>query len=211
MEEKKDIENLEVTQNDTPANESQEAVVVEFSGKEVEVKKEPVADEPEKSDDVSGNSGYPTEGKEEKPSGESGKKNPLKALASQSVLGNKTIEDVIKREAKEEQDVTSPFSLSRTLGGVIIARALQRQIGLVLLVCVFLIIYINNRYVCQKKLVEIDRMERQMVEARYKAIVCTSILTEKSRESNIMHMLKAYGDSTLTIPMDPPYLIQVEE
>lgn len=211
MEEKKNIENLEVTQNDTPANESQEAVVVEFSGKEVEVKKEPVADEPEKSDDVSGNSGYPTDGKEEKPSGESGKKNPLKALASQSVLGNKTIEDVIKREAKEEQDVTSPFSLSRTLGGVIIARALQRQIGLVLLVCVFLIIYINNRYVCQKKLVEIDRMERQMVEARYKAIVCTSILTEKSRESNIMHMLNAYGDSTLTIPMDPPYLIQVEE
>ena len=211
MEEKKDIENLEVTQNDTPANESQEAVVVEFSGKEVEVKKEPVADEPEKSDDVSGNSSYPTDGKEEKPSGESGKKNPLKALASQSVLGNKTIEDVIKREAKEEQDVTSPFSLSRTLGGVIIARALQRQIGLVLLVCVFLIIYINNRYVCQKKLVEIDRMERQMVEARYKAIVCTSILTEKSRESNIMHMLKVYGDSTLTIPMDPPYLIQVEE
>lgn len=206
MEEKKDIENLDVTQNDAPANESQEPVVVEFSGEEVKAENIPPAEEPVAKSDKD----KPAESDKDKPA-ESGKKNPLKALASKSVLGDKTIEDVIKREAKEEQDVSSPFSLSRTLGGVIIARALQRQIGLVLLVCVFLIIYINNRYVCQKKLVEIDRMERQMVEARYKAIVCTSILTEKSRESNIMQMLKAYGDSTLTIPMDPPYLIQVEE
>ncbi len=133
------------------------------------------------------------------------------AAARKSVLGNKTIEDVIQREAKEEQDTSSPFSIARTLGGVIIARAFQRQIGLVLLVCVFLIIYINNRYVCQKKLVEIDRIESKLVEARYKATVCNSILTEKSRESNIMQRLASYGDSTLTIPTEPPYLIRVNE
>jgi hypothetical protein len=127
------------------------------------------------------------------------------------VLGNKTIEDVIQREAKEEQDTSSPFSISKTLGGVIIARFVQRQIGLVLLICAFIIIYISNRYVCQKKMVEIDRLETKLVEANYKATVCTSILTEKSRESNIMNMLKSYGDSTLAIPQDPPYLIRVEE
>ncbi len=135
----------------------------------------------------------------------------LKAKASASVLGNKTIEDVIRREAREEQDTSSPFSISKTLGGVIIARAFQRQIGMVLLVCVFLIIYINNRYVCQKRLVEIDKVETQMVEARYKATVCTSILTENSRESNIMRLLTSYGDSTLSIPNEPPYLIRVAE
>lgn len=127
------------------------------------------------------------------------------------VLGNKTIEDVIKREAKEEQDTSSPFSLSKTLGGVIVARALQKQIGVVLLIALFLIIYINNRYACQGKIVEIDRTEKKLVDARYKATVCTSILTEKSRESNIMQMLHEYGDSTLVIPMDPPYLIRVKE
>ncbi|MBR4573071.1 MAG: hypothetical protein IKO28_06635 [Prevotella sp.] len=127
-----------------------------------------------------------------------------------SVLGNKTIEDVIQREAKEEQD-SSTFSISKTLGGVIIARFVQKQMGLVLLICAFIIVYISNRYVCQKKMVEIDRLETRLVEARYKATVCTSILTEKSRESNIMSMLKNYGDSTLAIPQDPPYLIRVEE
>ena len=58
---------------------------------------------------------------------------------------------------------------------------------------------------------EIDKVEAKMVEARYKATVCTSILTEKSRESNIMKMLRAYGDTTLTIPNEPPYLIRIEE
>ncbi|MBQ0073579.1 MAG: hypothetical protein KBT34_05255 [Prevotella sp.] len=140
---------------------------------------------------------------------EEGKKKSL--LSSSSVLGNKTIEDVIKREAKEEQDTSSPFSLSKTLGGVIIARAIQRQIGLVLLICVFLIIYINNRYICQEKLVEIATIQKKLNDARYKSIDCSSRLTENSRESNIMQLLNNYGDSTLTTPNHPPYLIRVEE
>ncbi len=131
--------------------------------------------------------------------------------SSSSVLGNKTIEDVIQREAREEQDTSSPFSLPKTLGGVLIARAFQKQIWLVCLVCVFFIIYISNRYICQKRMVEIEKVERKLVEVRYKATVCTSILTEKSRESNIMKLLSSYGDSTLTIPNEPPYLIRVEE
>ena len=134
-----------------------------------------------------------------------------KPKSAGGVLGHKTIEDVIQREAKEEQDTSSPFSISKTLGGVIIAKAVQRQMGLVLLISAFLIIYISNRYVCQKKLVEIDRLEKSLEAARYKATVCTSILTEKSRESNIMELLYNYGDSTLAIPQDPPYLIRIEE
>ena len=100
---------------------------------------------------------------------------PLNSL--RGVLGNKTLEDVIEREAKEEQDTSSPFSLSRTLGGVIISRFVRRQMGVVLLISVFVLIYISLRYMCQKKLVEIDRTEAKIVDARYKATVCTSKLT----------------------------------
>ena len=83
--------------------------------------------------------------------------------------------------------------------------------GVVLLSCFFIIVYISNRYVCQKKLLEIDKLETKIVKAKFKSTVCTSELTEKSRESNIMSLLKAYGDSTLAIPNDPPYLIKVPE
>ena len=134
---------------------------------------------------------------------------PLNSL--RGVLGNKTLEDVIEREAKEEQDTSSPFSLSRTLGGVIISRFVKRQMGVVLLISVFILIYISLRYMCQKKLVEIDRTETKIVDARYKATVCTSKLTEASRESNVLKRLAECGDSTLAIADEPPYLIKIEE
>lgn len=132
--------------------------------------------------------------------------NPLRG-----VLGDKTLEDVIEREAKEEQDTSSPFSLSRTLGGVIISRFVKRQMGVVLLISMFVLIYISLRYMCQKKLVEIDRTETKIVNARYKATVCTSKLTEASRESNVLKRLAECGDSTLSIADEPPYLIKIEE
>ena len=124
----------------------------------------------------------------------------------------KTLEDIMHQEAHEsETQPPSNFSLSRTLGGAILAHVIQSQIKLVLLITLFLIIYITCRYQCQQKMVEIDRMEQQLTAIRYKATVVTSFLTEKSRESNIMDMLEQKGDSTLQIPKDPPYKINIPE
>ena len=124
----------------------------------------------------------------------------------------KTLEDIMHQEAHEsETQPPSSFSLSRTLGGAILAHVIQSQIKLVLLITLFLIIYITCRYQCQQKMVEIDRMEQDLTAIRYKATVVTSFLTEKSRESNIMDMLEQQGDSTLQIPKDPPYKINVPE
>ena len=111
----------------------------------------------------------------------------------------------------QDESTQKPTEEAPALGGVIIARAVQRQIGLVLLVCAFLIIYISNRYLCQKKVVEIAKTERQMRDMHNKAVACTSMLTEKSRESYVMQLLSAYGDSTLTVPNEPPFLIRIKE
>lgn len=135
--------------------------------------------------------------------------NDLTQHDASNMLGNKTIEDVIKKEAKEEQELSSRFSISRTLGGVIIARFAQKQMKLMLLVCALLILHISCRYMYQKKLVELDRLEARIVEAHNKAIVCSSILTEKSRESNVLLRLHETGDSTLKTSSEPPYLIKV--
>ena len=135
--------------------------------------------------------------------------NDLTQHDASNMLGNKTIEDVIKKEAKEEQELSSRFSISRTLGGVIIARFAQKQMKLMLLVCALIILHISCRYMYQKKLVELDRLEARIVEAHNKAIVCSSILTEKSRESNVLLRLHETGDSTLKTSSEPPYLITV--
>ena len=135
--------------------------------------------------------------------------NDLTQHDASNMLGDKTIEDVIKKEAKEEQELSSRFSISRTLGGVIIARFAQKQMKLMLIVCALLISHISCRYMYQKKLVELDRLEAKIVEAHNKAIVCSSILTEKSRESNVLLRLHETGDSTLKTSSEPPYLIKV--
>lgn len=124
----------------------------------------------------------------------------------------RTLEDIVKQEATEaSNEPPSSFSLSKTLGGAIIARAVHKQMGLVLLIVGFLIIYITCRFMCQKQMVEIDRLEQQLVTIRYKAVVFSSALTEKSRESNIMYMLEQKGDSTLKVPNEPPYKINIPE
>ena len=123
-----------------------------------------------------------------------------------------TLETIVQEDAHEsEVQPPSSFSLNKTLGGAILARALQDQIRLLLLVFLFLIIYITCRYKCQQQLVEIDRLEQQLITIRYKATVYTSELTEKSRESNIMDMLEQKGDSTLKVPTEPPYKINIPE
>jgi preprotein translocase subunit SecF len=59
----------------------------------------------------------------------------------------KTLEDIMEQEAHEsETQPPSNFSLSRTLGGAILAHVIQSQIKLVLLITLFLIIYITCRY-----------------------------------------------------------------
>ena len=138
-------------------------------------------------------------------------KEKKKHTTLRGVLGNKTLEDVIEREAKEEQDTSSPFSLSKILGGLIISRFIQRQMGVVLVIVCFLIVYISLRYTCQLKRVEISRVEKSIEKARYKATVCSSELTEKSRESSVLKRLAECGDSSLTLSNEPPYLIKIEE
>lgn len=124
----------------------------------------------------------------------------------------RTLEDIVEQEAKETFDAPpSSFSLSKTLGGAIVAQAIHKQMGLIMLIVSFLIIYITCRFMCQKQMVEIDRLEQKLVTIHYKAVVFSSAFTEKSRESNIMNLLELKGDSTLKVPNEPPYKINIPE
>lgn len=194
---------LEVSEtNEAPAEDSIDESAGDSTDKSAG---KPKKDAAEDKGETAADSGTTTKKKKD---GEEKEQKPTKVSTNTGVLGNKTLEDVIAREAKEEQDTSSPFSLSRTLGGVIIARAVQKQIWLVLLIGLFFIAYISMRYICQQKIVEIAKIEKKMIDAHYKATVCTSELTKNSRESNIMKLLSMYGDSTLTIPKDPPFYIK---
>lgn len=123
------------------------------------------------------------------------------------------LKQVIAEQAIEgEAPLSFNFSLRKILGGdILTARIIRRQIWLVILVVFFVIIYISNRYSIQKDLIEIDQLQKELQDAKYKALSSSSQITEKSRESNVLEMLKNNKDSVLHIATQPPYIINVPE
>ncbi len=83
----------------------------------------------------------------------------------------------------------------------------RRQIPLLLLIVLYAIIYISNRYDCQQKMIEIDRLKKELTDIRYDALTRSSELTEKSRQSKIEEYFPE-GEARLQTSANPPYLIK---
>lgn len=121
-------------------------------------------------------------------------------------------EVIAKQAIEEELPLSSNLTLKKILGGDILnAQIIRRQIWLIILVAVFVIIYISNRYSIQKDLIELDKLQTELQDAKYKALSSSSQITEKSRESNVLEMLKNNKDSVLHIATQPPYIINIPE
>ncbi len=124
-----------------------------------------------------------------------------------------SLKEVIKNQAIEgEEPLSSNFTLRKILGGdILTTQTIRRQIGVFLLITGFLIVYVSNRYSVQKDLIEIDKLQDELQDAKYKALSSSSQLTEKSRESHVLEMLNNNKDSVLKIANQPPYIINVPE
>ena len=123
------------------------------------------------------------------------------------------LQHAIREQAREdEQEQSRNFTLRKILGGdFLTARMIRQQIGLILLIVFFIIIYISNRYSCDKDLIEIDRLNKELLDAKFRALSSSSEITERCRESNVLQMLKNNKDSILKIPSQPPYIINIPE
>jgi len=124
-----------------------------------------------------------------------------------------SLKEVIAQTATEDEAPQSRnFTLRTILGGDILnAQIIRRQIWLILLIALFALIYVANRYTCQKDLIEIDRLQKELQDAKYRALSSSSQLTERSRESHVLDMLRNNKDSVLKIPSQPPYIIDIPE
>ena len=124
-----------------------------------------------------------------------------------------SLKEVIAKQAIEEEvSGSASFTLRKILGGdILTAQIIRKQIWLFMLIVVFIIIYISNRYSIQKDLIELDQLQKELQDTKYKALSTSSQITEKSREGNVLDMLKHSKDSTLHIATQPPYIINVPE
>lgn len=124
-----------------------------------------------------------------------------------------SLSKVIEEQATEgEAPLSMTFSLRKILGGDILNTSfVRRQVLLLLLISLFVVVYIANRYSCQQDIIQIDALQKELKDAKYKALSSDSKLTEESRQSNVLEMLKNNKDSTLKMPTQPPYIITVPD
>ena len=117
---------------------------------------------------------------------------------------------VRERAIEGDSRPTATLTLRKIIGGDILnTEVVRRQIGVFILITLFIIVYITNRYACQRNLVKIDKLTRELKDAKYRALSSNSELTEKSRESRVLEMLHNCKDSTLHIASQPPFIINV--
>ena len=119
----------------------------------------------------------------------------------------------IKETVKEEDPkLSSSVSLRTILGGdFLTAEMVRHQIWLIMLIVLFVIVYVAFRYQCQQDMIAIDKMEKELLDAKYKALSSSSTLTEKCRESHVLDALRNNKDSVLHVADQPPYIINIPE
>ena len=118
----------------------------------------------------------------------------------------------IIREQTAEADMpfTKNVTLQKVLGGDILsAEVIRKQVWLILLISLFIVVYISNRYKCQQNLIRINVLNEQLKDAKYRALSSSSDLTQQTRESKVLEQLREDKDSVLHIATQPPYMINV--
>ena len=182
-----DAEEVDMTEEDLPESESQ--LAIEENKEEDKEKKEKEAKEREEK-----------EKKEREKREKEAKEMQAFALTIQS------------QAREDEKPLSKILSLRMILGGdFFTAEFMKKNVGLILLIVIFTLIYVGNRYSCQSGLLEIDKLNKELQDSKYKALSSASELTEKCRETHVLEMLKHNKDSVLKQASQPPYIINVEE
>lgn len=115
----------------------------------------------------------------------------------------------IKDLGSEEDSMKGKLSLAKILGGdILTARMIRKQIWLIILIVFFLVVYISNRYASEQEIQEIDALQKELTNAKYRALSSASKLTERCRQSKVLQILRENHDTLLQVPDQPPYIIE---
>ena len=117
------------------------------------------------------------------------------------------------KESASEDDVApvGSLSLKQIVGGDYLFSLVRHHIWLIMLIVLITIVYVGVRYQCEQDVLEIDQLEKDLVNAKYKAMSSSSNLTELCRQSNVLKVLHENEDTLLQFSDQPPYIIDVPE
>ncbi len=82
-----------------------------------------------------------------------------------------------------------------------------RHIRMIVLIVTLIFFFIGNRYICQQKYKEIDKLQQQLQDVRFEWLSISSELTGKSRQSQIEELIEEQGID-LEGAKTPPYKLE---
>ncbi len=118
------------------------------------------------------------------------------------------MEEISKQGGGKTGKVKQRASWRSILGGDIFTMDFfSRQTKLFVLIVILIFFYIHNRYVCQRQMIEIDRLKKELTDIKYDALTRSSELMERSRQSHIEEYIltQKFDLETAT---QPPYLLK---
>lgn len=115
----------------------------------------------------------------------------------------------ITQDDNEDADEDMRLSLSSILGGDILGgQWFRRNIIYILMVIVMIIVYVSNRYACQREMIESKVLNDTLLDRRYKALTRSSQLKEKTRRSNIEEVVP---DSAIRTANTPSFNLRLDQ
>ncbi len=95
-------------------------------------------------------------------------------------------------------------------GEFLASEVLRKNIGFILLVAFCMLLYIGNGYSSQQELIELNKLKEEVEDVKYNALIRSSELLERSRQSHIEEHLKSIGDTMLQTATISPFVIKVD-
>ena len=95
-------------------------------------------------------------------------------------------------------------------GEFLTSEVLRKNIGFILLVAFCMLLYIGNGYSSQQELIELNKLKEEVEDVKYNALIRSSELLERSRQSHIEEHLKSIGDTMLQTATISPFVIKVD-
>ena len=104
----------------------------------------------------------------------------------------------VERPKMTLKDVASGEALGREW--------LQRQIPFILFLVMIALFYINNRFTYEAQLRDIDRLKKELIDAKYESLTVSEELMQMSRQSYVIDKLREQG-SNLEVSTEPAVVI----
>lgn len=111
-------------------------------------------------------------------------------------------------EMDEEDSRDFAKTLRSIIGGDVLAGWLRRNKWFIVLLIIYTLVYISNRYAIQQEMIESNHLADTLLDRRYKALTQSSLLLERSLRSNIEGNLR---DTAIVTSTESPYVIKAKE